>query len=220
MVNPSFMVTGGLSGATMAPEVVVNDQSYISETLTIAKVVSSGPGWIVIHNDNNGAPGPVVGFAPVKDGENLDVKVEVDDSEATETLFAMLHIDAGVVGTYEFPGADVPVQGDAAMVNPSFRATDESEASNGGMQASVSMSGGSFDPQELTVKAGTTVVWTNTASNAHTVTADDGSFDSGNMNANDTFQFTFTTPGTYPYYCAYHGGPGGAGMAGTVIVTP
>jgi plastocyanin len=80
------------------------------------------------------------------------------------------------------------------------------------------MKGLAFAPATLTVPVGTTVQWMNDDNIAHTVTADDGSFDSGNMNAGAAFKFTFTKAGTYAYYCKYHGGPGGAGMAGTIIV--
>jgi plastocyanin len=61
-----------------------------------------------------------------------------------------------------------------------------------------------YNPQTLTVKAGDQVTWTNTGSLAHTVTADDGSFDSGNLNPGDTWSFTFSKPGTYAYHCAPH----------------
>ncbi len=57
------------------------------------------------------------------------------------------------------------------------------------------------------------------ASFPHTVTADDGSFDSGTLNGGQSFSYTFEQPGEYPYYCALHGAPGGVGMAGTVTVT-
>lgn len=70
----------------------------------------------------------------------------------------------------------------------------------------------------LTIAVGTTVEWENEDTAPHTVTADDGTFDSGNMNKGDQFKFTFTKPGTYPYYCTYHGGPGGTGQAGQIIV--
>ena len=75
-----------------------------------------------------------------------------------------------------------------------------------------------FSPPTLTVPAGTTVTWTNTDQAAHTVTADDGSFDTGFVAAGQTVSLTFATPGTYPYYCIPHGAPGGAGMAGVVVV--
>jgi plastocyanin len=84
---------------------------------------------------------------------------------------------------------------------------------------SVNMVNTSFNPKQITVKAGTTVVWTNKDTMAHTVTADNNSFDSGNLNPGDTFKFTFTKAGTFPYHCKYHGGPNGQGMSGTIIVT-
>lgn len=66
-----------------------------------------------------------------------------------------------------------------------------------------------FSPTTLTIKAGTTVVWKNVTSVAHTVTSDDGkSFDSGTSNPvapqSGTFSFTFTKPGTYAYHCSFH----------------
>jgi plastocyanin/uncharacterized membrane protein YozB (DUF420 family) len=75
-----------------------------------------------------------------------------------------------------------------------------------------------FQPSQLTVSVGTTVVWENRERAKHTVTSDDGLFDSGDQNMGHTFQFTFTNPGTYHYYCQFHGDKGGVGMAGTIIV--
>ena len=96
-----------------------------------------------------------------------------------------------------------------------------------------------FEPVNMTVTAGSTVTWTNVGQMPHTVTADDGSFVSGNLKPDASFSFTFTKPGTYHYYCEYHGrklqvlsgaiepvsfmhGPakrgGGMGMEGTVTV--
>jgi plastocyanin len=61
-----------------------------------------------------------------------------------------------------------------------------------------------FAPAELTVPVGTTVTWTNQDSAPHTVTADDGAFDSGRMDQGATFSFTFDTAGTYAYHCDFH----------------
>jgi len=71
-----------------------------------------------------------------------------------------------------------------------------------------------FSPQTITVPAGTVVQWTNTDSVAHTATASDNSFDSGNLNQNKSWSYTFTKPGKYAYVCSYH-----PNMTGTVIVT-
>ena len=52
-----------------------------------------------------------------------------------------------------------------------------------------------------------------------TVTSIDGSFDSGDLAVNTgTFTHKFNTPGTFSYYCKYHGTVAGAGMFGQVIV--
>lgn len=76
-----------------------------------------------------------------------------------------------------------------------------------------------FSPRTITVSAGTMVIWRNAGAMAHTVTADNGAFNSGTINPGGTYSYVFSTPGTYNYYCIFHGGPGGVGMAGTVIVT-
>jgi hypothetical protein len=67
-------------------------------------VVSDGPGWIVIHIEAAGATAPVIGWTAVKDGLTRNLAVKIDAAKATPVLYAMLHTDAGKVGTYEFPG--------------------------------------------------------------------------------------------------------------------
>jgi predicted lipoprotein with Yx(FWY)xxD motif/plastocyanin len=75
-----------------------------------------------------------------------------------------------------------------------------------------------FNPKDLSIKAGTTVIWHNNDSATHTVTSDTGLFD-GNLPGGADFQFTFSQPGTYPYYCKPHGGAGGEGMSGVITVS-
>jgi plastocyanin len=79
--------------------------------------------------------------------------------------------------------------------------------------------GNKFDPAELSIPAGTTVQFVNADTRPHTVTADDGSFDSGSMKAGATFSFTFNTPGDIDYYCDFHGGKGHNGMSAVLHVT-
>jgi hypothetical protein len=117
MVSPAFQVTG------IDPRVVVRDQKIAMSAVTIAEVLSDGPGWLVIHADSSGAPGPVIGHAAVRDGLTRNLVVNLDASKATPVLFAMLHTDAGKVGVYEFPGADAPVIVDGKMVSPPFKAS-------------------------------------------------------------------------------------------------
>ncbi len=73
----------------------------------------------------------------------------------------------------------------------------------------------SFAPDTLTVKVGTTVTWTNQDSVVHTVTSDTNEFDSGGIGKGESFSYTFTAAGSYPYHCTPHH----AQMSGTIIVT-
>ncbi|NPV07344.1 MAG: c-type cytochrome [Anaerolineae bacterium] len=94
----------------VTPAIAVEDQPIVANSVVIAEVMSRGPGWLVIHADSNGNPGPVIGFAPVHPGRNPDVVVEIDAEQATTTLHAMLHEDTGAIGVYEFPEGDPPVR--------------------------------------------------------------------------------------------------------------
>lgn len=100
------------------------------------------------------------------------------------------------------------------VAQPSVAATVEVA----GGQAQVQIGDNTFTANTLQVPVGTTIVWTHQGQRRHTVTADDGSFDSGTLQKDGTFQYTFTAPGEYPYFCTIHGGAGGNGMAGVIRV--
>jgi plastocyanin len=70
-----------------------------------------------------------------------------------------------------------------------------------------------FDPASLEVTTGTTVTWQNRGQAPHTVTASDGSFDSGLIAAGGTYSRTFDSPGTFAFACSFH-----PDMSGTVVV--
>jgi plastocyanin len=61
-----------------------------------------------------------------------------------------------------------------------------------------------FSPKEITIEAGSKIVFTNKDSAIHTVTARNGSFNSGNLSKSETFSRTFTKPGEYVLYCIPH----------------
>ncbi|HWQ19325.1 MAG TPA: cupredoxin family copper-binding protein [Methanotrichaceae archaeon] len=79
----------------------------------------------------------------------------------------------------------------------------------------VEIRNNTFQPGSLAVPAGTTVTWINYDPAAHTVTASDGSFDSGEILSGGRFMFTFANPGTYIYGCRIH-----PNMQGTIQVAP
>jgi amicyanin len=70
-----------------------------------------------------------------------------------------------------------------------------------------------FEPQTLTVAVGATVTWTNKDDIPHTAVSTDGVFKSKVMDTDETFSYTFTKAGTYPYFCSVH-----PKMTGKVVV--
>lgn len=99
------------------------------------------------------------------------------------------------------------------------------------MTWNITMEDGAFLPQNLTIQQNDTVQWTHTGDDPHTVTADDGSFDSSPgcgalfdpflsqcMEAGDTFSWTFNaTSDAFGYHSKVDGAPG-SGMYGTITV--
>jgi plastocyanin len=72
-----------------------------------------------------------------------------------------------------------------------------------------------FNPAVIVVKAGTKVIWTNKDDIPHTVDSTDGKFKSNALDTEDKFEFNFTAPGEYPFFCRMH-----PKMTGKVVVQP
>ncbi|HYP24626.1 MAG TPA: plastocyanin/azurin family copper-binding protein, partial [Actinomycetota bacterium] len=75
-----------------------------------------------------------------------------------------------------------------------------------------------FASQEIHVDPGDTVTWTNAGRRTHDVTADSGTFVSGDLFPRARFSHTFAKEGTYYYHCSFHGKAGKQGMWGVVVV--
>jgi plastocyanin len=97
----------------------------------------------------------------------------------------------------------------AAVVLPGWAQTTPQAA--GG---AISIDNFTFTPQALTVKAGTTVTWTNKDDIPHGIASENNAFArSKALDTDDNYSFTFTTPGTYKYFCYVH-----PHMTGTIVV--
>jgi len=68
----------------------------------------------------------------------------------------------------------------------------------------VAIQGFAFSPATLTIKAGTTVTWTNDDTVAHTIVSDTGAFESNSISKGGTYSHTFDAAGTYAYHCGLH----------------
>ena len=84
-------------------------------------------------------------------------------------------------------------------------------------KATVKLSNFQFQPKVVTVKVGTTVEWIN-EKGKHTITADDGSFESPTLAEGGRYEFQFNKAGTFAYHCHFHGDTGGKDMAGKIVV--
>jgi plastocyanin len=81
--------------------------------------------------------------------------------------------------------------------------------------AMVKVDNFTFAPQNLAVKAGTTVTWRNEDDIPHTVASATRVFKSKALDTDDSFSFTFTEPGSYEYFCSLH-----PHMTGKIVVEP
>jgi plastocyanin len=120
--------------------------------------------------------------------------------EASRTEFEMR--EAGVIRPYIGPGAaGTPAAGTPAAGTAATTAHE------------ISLAGRAFTPATIEIAVGEEVTWINDDDSDHTVSASDGTFDSGQLAEGATFSFTFVTAGEYPYFCAFH-----PEMQGTVVV--
>jgi plastocyanin len=146
-------------------------------------------------------------------GEDGD-KVETRVLQPGETVRVDLNLEAGVyklecnVEGHDDMGMEMlmEVRRDAPLeAKPATAAAKQT--------AAVAIEAFTFAPPTITAKVGQKVTWRNHDPAEHTVTAEDGSFDSGTMAQNGTFKAALDQPGEYRYSCALH-----PGMKGTVVV--
>jgi amicyanin len=89
-------------------------------------------------------------------------------------------------------------------------------AQTGALASAVSIDNFTFTPPNLTVKAGTTVTWINRDDIPHGIASANNAFTKSKaLDTDDSYSFTFTTPGTYQYFCYVH-----PHMTGTIVVQP
>lgn len=131
-----------------AQEVVVGSQPLVDDIVVIDRIEYDGPGWMVIHNDINGEPGEIAGIERMYPGVTEDLVVKLDLSLVTDTMYAMLHQDLGLVGKWELT-KDFPVSVNGSVVAPAFMVTERlssgiasAEVTSGGVIAHDVISGG------------------------------------------------------------------------------
>lgn len=131
-------------------------------------------------------------------GERVELELNLDDGVYKLECTVDGHDDGGMELLFE-------VRRDAPLAAPA-------KAGARG-ESAVAIEGFAFRPATVEAAVGQPVTWENHDPAEHTVTAEDGGFDSGTMASGATFEASFDAPGEYRYICALH-----PGMKGTVVV--
>lgn len=192
--------TDATTAPTESPAAVsIVDLAYEPATIEV------DPGATVTWVNDDGLPHTVTAR---EDDFNSGVMLTGDSFEQTfETP-----------GSYDYFCAIHPSMTGTVVVRDMAGVEDAGDAGADAATAAVtavSIVDVAFKPADIEVPVGTTVDWTNDDPFAHTVTANDGSFDSGTMEGGEVFSQTFEQPGTFEYFCVIH-----PSMTGTVTVTP
>lgn len=90
------------------------------------------------------------------------------------------------------------------VVSISYGCSKSSNSTSSAGGDAVSIQSFAFSPATITVTVNATITWTNNDAVGHTVTSDNGVFDSGTINPNATYSHQFTTVGTFNYHCTIH----------------
>lgn len=105
-----------------APSIDLAGSTLEDGVLTVPQALIDAPGWLAIHSNNGGAPGPVLASYPLIRGLNPNIVIALDAAAAGDLVFPMLHYDTGTAGVYEFgtvEGADGPTSvGGNVVVGP------------------------------------------------------------------------------------------------------
>jgi len=102
----SLVASAALADDHMAPMVEAMDQDVSNGVVSATKVVAPENGWLVVHRtDAEMAPGPVVGYAPLRAGETMDVAAILqEDVMPGDMLMLMVHSEEGgmTTGMFEY----------------------------------------------------------------------------------------------------------------------
>jgi YVTN family beta-propeller protein len=208
--HPLFSPDGklGMVVAQGPGELDLFDPAAYVQTSTVK--VGDMPHWIAATSDNH--------FAYVTNEMSNNVSVvDLTTNSVTDTISVGNAPRKIVVQTGNVPmgaaNSGAPAAAGRPTPPPQAPAPAAAASSQSQTQSDVSISKFAFMPASVTISAGQSVTWTNMDPLTHTVTADDKSWDSGQVTPTATFSHTFSQPGTYTYHCSIH-----PFMTATVVV--
>jgi plastocyanin len=196
---------------TVAHNIVIGPPYNIVVNATVPGLVNDLTGDVFKTNATNNSPGVVVSGEP---GNVSATYTFVAKYSGVFEFVCTYHAMVGMIGYLTvLPNAaygEKPPAGQPGSAGG--KAVTVSMVPGSGSNTSI---GKAYSPDPVTVVIGvnSTIEWVNNDNAPHTVTANDASFESGNVAQGQSFTFTFSKPGTYQYHCIYH-----PWMTATVIV--
>jgi len=186
---------------TVAHDFVIGPPYNIIVNATVKGLVNDLTGQVFTTPSRNNSPGVVVTGTP---GNVTASYTFVAAYPGIYEFVCTYHAQVGMIGYF------VVLPNEAYKLSTTSTTTSSGSA---GKSVAITIVPGAgvppnkgFTPDNITVLIGVnnTVIWTNNDSSIHTVTANDGSFDSGYLNTGASYTYTFTQPGVYEYHCQVH----------------
>ncbi|MCA9925420.1 MAG: hypothetical protein KC421_23785 [Anaerolineales bacterium] len=89
-------------------DIVVYDQPVVDGTITVERIISNGPGHVVVYFDDGDVPGLIIGSENLVDGVNEQIVVKIIETAVTPQLFLFIHDDTNPGDNFDFPANDPP----------------------------------------------------------------------------------------------------------------
>lgn len=139
-----------------------------------------------------------IGYIGVKSGQFRKGEVVLPSPIPSPTIEVFPTLQEETVSPIASPTTTTELTPPVAILSPTKGATPAAS------RVEVSIANFAYQPANVITGRGSTIVWTNRDTVAHTVTADDGSFDSGSIAPGDAFEQRFDKNKSYSYTCSFH----------------
>ena len=198
--------------ANKQSSLTVSPQSLANNEVVVDSLYLDKPGYVVIHKDVDGKPGPVIGHSDLISGEKTNFKVTVDASQSGSRVFAMLHYDDNNNGNYDFPDEDKPVVLAGSVIVKQIAITQQTTTSTSSGQTkefelTIDHSSG-YSSNKISVIMGDKVrilATSNQPSHNHGITIDAYNINKAVLKQSfsdpEVIEFTADKAGTFEIYC-------------------
>jgi len=193
--------------------ITVSSQSLVGDEVVVDSLYLDKSGYLVIHKDVDGKPGPVIGHSDLLSGEKTNVKIKIDASQAGTKVFAMLHYDDDNDGVYGFPDEDKPVllEGKVAVKPIEFIQQETTTTAPAGKTQEFKITiehNDGYSPNKISVNKGDTVkilAISDQPFHEHGITIDAYNINvkvlKNSFSSPDVIEFIADKTGTFEMYC-------------------